>query len=76
MSSFDEGSTVQCGICGKQTTVQFITEREGGKAYDLSCFHRNGYCETCDKLVRDTSDSILEVKPHCTTCMGELEDDD
>jgi hypothetical protein len=75
MDSIDVGSSVECGICRKPTTVQFITDREGGKAYDLMCFHRNGYCETCGTLVRDVSESIHEVKPHCSTCMGEIEDD-
>ena len=75
MNTIDVGSAVTCGICGKSTTVSFTTEREGGTAYDLGCFHRNGYCEACDKLVRDISESIQEVKPHCTECMGELDTD-
>lgn len=76
MTSLAQGSAVTCGMCGKETSVKFTTEREGGTAYDLGCQHRNGYCETCKKLVRDVSETIYEVKPHCTTCSGPLPVDD
>jgi hypothetical protein len=65
MSALDVGSNVTCGICSKETTVQFVTEREGGNAYDLNCMHRNAVCPTCDVLVRDDSDTILSVEPLC-----------
>lgn len=71
-----EGSAVSCGICGKETTVSFITDRQGTAGYDLACQHRNAYCEKCDKLVRDVSEVIQEVKPHCDTCDGSYYDDD
>lgn len=78
MSTHDVGSNVKCGICGKDTTVQFVTDREGGKAYDLNCMHRNAVCPTCGALAKDDSESILEVKPLCRTCSPEafVEDDD
>ena len=79
MSALEVGSNVTCGICSKETTVQFVTEREGGNAYDLNCMHRNAVCPTCDVLVRDDSDTILSVKPLCKTCNPEAftdEDDD
>jgi len=71
MNSPDVGSNVMCGICGKETTVQFVTEREGGTAYDLVCMHRNTVCPTCDILVRDDSDSIQKVEPLCKNCNPE-----
>ena len=78
MSALDVGSNVTCGICSKETTIQFVTEREGGNAYDLNCMHRNAMCPTCEVLVRDDSDSIQKVEPLCGTCNPEafVEDDD
>jgi len=79
MSALDIGSNVTCGICSKETTVHFVTEREGGNAYDLNCMHRNAMCPTCNVLVRDDSDTILAVQPLCKTCNPEAftdEDDD
>src|SRR5688572_31705271 len=32
MSEIVEGNPATCGICGRETTVQFVTDREGGKA--------------------------------------------
>ena len=71
MSALDVGTNVTCGICSKETTIQFVTEREGGNAYDLNCMHRNTMCPTCDVLVRDDSDTILAVQPLCKTCNPE-----
>ncbi len=77
MSEINVGSNVTCGICSRETTVQFVTEREGGNAYDLNCMHRNAMCPTCEVLVRDDSETILSVKPLCKTCSPEeFEDDD
>ena len=76
MSSLEVGSNVTCGICNKETSVQFVTEREGGSAYDLNCMHRNAVCPTCDVLVRDDSDSILKVEPLCRNCNPEAFEDD
>ena len=78
MSALDVGSNVTCGICSKETTIQFVTEREGGNAYDLNCMHRNAMCPTCEVLVRDDSDSIQKVEPLCQTCDPEafVEDED
>ena len=76
MSALDVGSNVTCGICSKETTVQFVTEREGGNAYDLNCMHRNAVCPTCDVLVRDDSDTILSVEPLCRVCNPEAFEDD
>jgi len=59
MSELDVGTNVTCGICGRETKVQFITDREGGKAFDLDCMHRNAICPTCNALVRDDSDQVL-----------------
>lgn len=73
------GSAVTCGYCGKQTKVSFITDRQGTPAYDLECYHRNAYCETCGTLVKDASENIHEVVQACKTCnpeMFEAEDDD
>lgn len=68
MISLTEGSAVKCGICKRDTTITFTTERTGGIAYDLACQHRNGYCETCDRLVPDRSETIQEVVPRCPKC--------
>ena len=79
MNSITTGSTVTCANCGKKTTVSFITDRQGTPAYDLACFHRNAFCETCQKLVPDISESIQEVRSACPTCNPELiepDDDD
>jgi hypothetical protein len=76
MSEITTGSKVTCGMCGKETSVSFVTEREGGTAYDLECLHRNGYCSTCNKLVADVSETIAAVSPHCTTCSGPIDDPD
>jgi len=71
MSELDVGSSVTCGICSRETTIQFVTEREGGMAYDLNCMHRNAMCPACDVLVRDDSETILIVQPLCNTCNPE-----
>lgn len=76
MSALEVGSNVTCGICSKETTIQFVTERDGGNAYDLNCMHRNAICPTCDTLVRDDSDTITAVQPLCRTCNPEAFDDD
>jgi hypothetical protein len=77
MNTITEGSSVTCGICGKDTKVHFVTDRQGTPAYDLLCFHRNAVCPTCGALVGDGSDSIQEVHPKCRTCNPEeFEDDD
>ena len=68
MDPLEVGSSVTCGICGKETKVQFVTDREGGKAFDLDCMHRNAVCPNCNVLVRDDSDSIQKVEPLCKTC--------
>lgn len=82
MSAIVEGTAVTCGYCKKDTTVNFVSEREGGMSYDLKCFHRNAYCETCGTLVRDGSDVIETVQPLCPVCNADeiaalyAEDDD
>lgn len=76
MGQFDAGSAVKCGICGRDTTVLFATEREGGLSYDLACRHRNAECPVCNVLVRDDSDSLEKVAPLCRTCDPEAFDDD
>jgi len=76
---FETGSAVACGICGRDTTVMFTAEREGGLSYDLTCLHRNALCPNCNVLVRDDSDAIGKVEPLCRTCSPEAfegEDDD
>jgi len=72
----EAGAAVTCGICGKETTVQFTTERTGGTAYDLVCFHRNAMCPNCNVLVRDDSDRIDTIVPQCRTCNPEAFVDD
>ena len=74
----EPGSAVTCGICGKETKVQFVTDRIGGTAYDLEkCFHRNAMCPNCNVLVRDDSDRVDTIAPLCRTCNPEaFEDDD
>ncbi len=67
----NEGSAVTCGLCGKETTVLFITERTGGKSYDLKCFHRNAICPSCGELARDTSETLDVVQPLCGVCQPE-----
>ncbi len=72
MNTPDVGSAVTCGICLKETTVQFVTDREGGKAFDLNCMHRNTTCPTCGAMAKDDSENILSVKAACRTCEPEL----
>ena len=71
MLTLEVGNPVTCGICMRETAVHFVTEREGGMAYDLDCKHRNAVCPNCDVLVKDDSDTILAVKPLCRTCSPE-----
>lgn len=73
---FETGAAVKCGICGRETTVLFTTEREGGTAFDLACRHRNTLCPTCNVLVRDDSDALEKVVPLCRTCSPEAFEDD
>lgn len=72
----ETGSAVKCGMCGRDTTVMFTAEREGGLSYDLECRHRNAMCPNCEVLVRDDSDAINKVLPMCKTCNPEAFDDD
>ena len=79
MTELTDGAAVTCGICGKETTVQFVTDRQGTLAYDLMCFHRNAVCSKCGNLVKDASETIHEVVPACRDCDPEMfadEDDD
>ena len=79
METITTGSAVKCGCCGKETTVSFVTDRQGTNAFDLGCLHRNAECPTCGSLVRDASESIYEVQPACRNCNPEMfedEDDD
>ena len=76
METLKEGSAATCGICGKQTTVQFTTDRKGTTAYDLKCFHRNAICPICGKLVKDASEDIHDVVPACRDCNPEMFEDD
>ena len=78
MTEITDGTAVICGICGKATTVQFITDRQGTLAYDLMCFHRNAVCSKCGNLVKDASENIREVVPACRDCNPEMfmEEDD
>jgi len=79
MTEITQGAAVKCGICGKETTVQFITDRQGTPAYDLMCFHRNAVCSKCGNLVKDASEDIHTVVPACRDCNPEMfadEDDD
>lgn len=77
-TTITEGSSVTCGMCGKETKVQFVTDRQGTPAYDLLCYHRNAVCPTCGKMVKDASEDIREVVPACRTCSPEMfvEDED
>jgi hypothetical protein len=75
----EAGAAVTCGICGKDATIMFIAEREGGLSYDLTgCRHRNAMCPNCNVLVRDDSDRIEAIVPLCKTCNPEafVEDDE
>lgn len=76
MDDLAVGSKITCGICGRETAVQFVTDREGGKAFDLECMHRNTICPNCNVLVRDDSDTIQKVEPLCKTCNPEAFQDD
>ncbi|MEO8648459.1 MAG: hypothetical protein ABI539_04765 [Acidobacteriota bacterium] len=71
MTQITEGSAVKCSICGKDTTVSFITDRQGKPAYDLGCYHRNAYCDACQMLVPDVSEAIQEVQAKCPVCHAE-----
>ena len=73
----EAGTAVKCGICGRDTSVLFTSEREGGIAYDLECRHRNAMCPNCNVLVKDDSDSLEKVAPLCRSCSPEaFEDED
>jgi len=72
----EAGSPVKCGICGRDTTVMFTTDRENGTAYDLTCRHRNAMCPVCNVLVRDDSDVLERIAPLCRTCSPEAFEDD
>lgn len=73
----EAGTAVKCGICGRDVTVLFATERDGGTSYDLSCRHRNAMCPNCNVLVRDDSETLEKVVPLCRTCNPEaFEDED
>ena len=75
----EAGAAVTCGICGRETTVLFTTERDGGTAFDLACRHRNAICPNCNVLVRDDSDELEKIVPQCRKCNPEAfgdEDDD
>jgi hypothetical protein len=76
MISLTDGSAVKCGICKRDTTIKFTTERIGGIGYDLGCQHRNAYCATCDIMVPDRSDDFHEVVARCPNCNPEEDDDD
>jgi len=76
MADIKEGTAVTCGMCGKETSVQFVTDRQGTAAYDLKCFHRNAVCPSCGKLVKDASETISEVVPACRDCNPEMFEDD
>jgi hypothetical protein len=76
MAEITEGSAVTCGMCGKSTTVQFVTDRQGTPAYDLMCYHRNAVCPSCGKLVKDASEDVREVVPACRDCNSEMFEDD
>ena len=75
MENLKDGTAVTCGICGKQTSVHFVTDRNGTPAYDLQCYHRNAVCPNCGKLVKDASDDIHQVVPACRDCNPELFED-
>jgi hypothetical protein len=75
-NTITEGMAVTCGMCGKSTTVQFVTDRQGTSAYDLMCFHRNAVCPSCGKLVKDAAEDIREVVPACRDCNPEMFVDD
>jgi hypothetical protein len=76
MAEITEGSAVTCGMCGKSTTVQFVTDRQGTLAYDLNCYHRNAICPSCGKLVKDAAEDIRVVVPACRDCNPEMFEDD
>ena len=75
MENLKDGTAVTCGICGKQTSVHFVTDRNGTPAYDLQCYHRNAFCPNCGKLVKDASDDIHQVVPACRDCNPEMFED-
>lgn len=76
ISDIKEGSAVKCAFCKKETTVQFVSEYQGITAYNLTCFHRNAICPTCNQMAKDVSEVISEVHKHCVTCDPPIEDDD
>ncbi len=76
MKEYKEGDAVACGMCRRDTTVTIVTEREGGTAYDLKCWHRNAICPTCGDLARDKSEVVQKIEPHCDKCDGPFYDDE
>ncbi len=76
MKTLEVGAAVRCGICRKETSVSLVSERQGVQAYDLKCWHRNVFCPNCGDLVRDASETVQEVHPHCEKCDGPFYSDE
>ena len=76
MTDIKEGSIVKCAFCKKEKAVQFITEYNGIKAYNLACFHRNALCPTCGQMAKDVSDRITEITKYCVTCDPAVDEED
>jgi hypothetical protein len=70
MTNIEEGSVVKCAFCRKDVKVDSVVEYEGETAYNLSCFHRNTYCPTCNQMAKDDSERIKEIVRLCETCDG------
>ncbi len=76
MTEIKEGSMVKCAYCKKDVAVQFVSEYGGTTAYNLTCFHRNTICPTCNEMAKDVSDKISEVQKLCITCDPAEDEDD
>jgi len=76
MNDIKEGSIVKCAYCRKDVKVDFKIEHEGETAYNLSCYHRNTFCPTCNQMAKDDSETIKQVVRYCETCDGPREEDE
>lgn len=57
-----------CGFCGIQMPIEAVAVYDSGVGLELSCGHRNGFCDTCQIPVEDVSSDPNIIKPVCHIC--------
>ncbi len=65
---YELGTTALCGYCAIEHAIIAIRNYSGRIGFVLGCGHRNGFCEKCDLLVRDSTDQPLIITPECPSC--------